>query len=51
MIQLIAIILFVLVWNSPVHESHPTAIPVLLTLFIVFSILDIIVKMINKNKD
>jgi hypothetical protein len=33
--DIIAIILFVMVWNSPVHENHPTAIPVLLTLYIV----------------
>ena len=45
--DIIAIILFVMVWNSPVHENHPTASPVLLTLYIVGMVLEIIIKLIR----
>jgi len=37
--KIITYILFYLVWNSPVHQAHPTAIPVMLTLFITFHVL------------
>ena len=47
--DIIAIILFVLVWNSPVHENHPTAIPVLLTLYIVGVIIEVIAQFVNKD--
>jgi len=41
---IIAYILFYMVWNSPVHQAHPTAIPVLLTLFITLHVLIILAR-------
>jgi hypothetical protein len=41
--------LFYLIWNSPVHIEHPTAIPVLLTLWIVFMIIELFVAFIKEG--
>jgi len=49
--DIIAVILFVMVWNSPVHENHPTAIPVLLTLYIVAMVIEIIIKLYKHYND
>ena len=40
--DIIAYILFYMVWNSPVHQAHPTAIPVMLTLWIVINVIEIL---------
>jgi len=47
--DIIAYILFWHIWNSPIHQAHPTLIPVLLTLFIIINIIELIVELINKN--
>ena len=39
--DIIAYILFYLVWNSPIHQSHPTAIPVMLTLWVIVNIAEL----------
>jgi hypothetical protein len=41
--DIISGILFYMVWNSEVHQAHPTAIPVLLTLWIVGVVIEAIV--------
>jgi hypothetical protein len=46
--DIITIILLYLVWNSPIHNSHPTLIPVLLTLYIICLILEIIIALNEK---
>jgi hypothetical protein len=45
--DLIVFAVFYLVWNSPVHEAHPIAVPVLLTLYIVFIVIEIIHAVVN----
>jgi hypothetical protein len=40
--DIIAYILFYMVWNSPIHQAHPTAIPVMLTLWIVINVLEFV---------
>jgi hypothetical protein len=45
--DIVAWILFYMVWNSPVHEAHPTAVPVLLTLYIICNLLELIDELIN----
>jgi hypothetical protein len=37
-------ILLYLVWNSPIHEAHPTLVPVLLTIAIIINIIEIILE-------
>jgi hypothetical protein len=39
------IILLYLVWNSEVHQNHPTLVPVLATLYVVGVILRIIISL------
>jgi len=40
-------ILFYLLWNTSVHTEHPTAIPVLLTLWIVTMIIELIAEFLK----
>jgi hypothetical protein len=40
--DVIMIILFYLIWNSPIHQAHPTLIPVLLTVYVICIIIEII---------
>ena len=47
--DVIAFIFMYLIWNSPVHNSHPTLIPVLITLYFVYVLIEIIIVFI-KNK-
>jgi hypothetical protein len=47
--DIIVFILIYLVWNSPVHEQHPTAVPVLTTLYVTLVVVDIIVEFLKKN--
>jgi len=49
--DLIAFVVFYLVWNSTVHEQHPTAVPVLLTLYIVCIIIEIVIEFSKKQTD
>jgi len=49
MMDIIIWILFYLVWNSPVHEAHPTLIPVLLTLYIVGVLIRIKIELFKNN--
>ncbi len=43
--DIITIILLYLVWNSEVHQRHPTLVPVLATLLVVWVILEIIISL------
>lgn len=45
--DIIVWILFYLVWNSPIHQSHPTLIPVLLTLMIIINVIEIIIEFLK----
>jgi hypothetical protein len=47
--DLIAFILFYLVWNSPVHEQHPTMIPVLLTVYTCFVVIEFVIEFLKKK--
>jgi hypothetical protein len=47
--DLIAFVVFYLVWGSSLHEAHPTAIPVLLTLYIACVINEIFIKFNTKT--
>ena len=40
--DIIAYILFYLIWNSPIHQAHPTMIPVMLTLWIIINIAELV---------
>jgi hypothetical protein len=40
--DIIAYTLFYLIWNSPIHQAHPTAIPVMLTLWVVINVAEIL---------
>jgi len=48
--DIIALALFYMVWNSPVHVEHPTAVPVLFTLYIVLMVLEYILIKLKKRK-
>jgi len=45
--DIITLIIFYLVWNSPVHQAHPTAIPVFLTLYVVILIIELTIKFLK----
>jgi hypothetical protein len=47
--DIVAIIMFYLVWNSEVHEQHPTLIPVLVTLYVVIVVLEFVLKFSEKK--
>ena len=44
---MITAILFYLIWNSEIHQAHPTLIPVLLTLWIVVTVFRIFYMAVN----
>jgi hypothetical protein len=46
--MIVTAILFYLVWNSSIHQNHPTLVPVLLTLWVVGLSLKLI-KYINEE--
>jgi hypothetical protein len=49
--DLIVIILFYLIWNTPLHiQAHPTLIPVLFTITVIIWIIEIIVTIIDKKQ-
>jgi len=48
--DIIALALFYMVWNSPVHVAHPTAVPVLFTLYIVIMVLEYILTKIKQRE-
>lgn len=37
-------ILFYLIWNSEIHQAHPTAIPVLLTIWVMIIVIEVIIE-------
>jgi hypothetical protein len=47
--DILAFILFYLVWNSPVHEQHPTMIPVLFTVYICLIVIELIIDFLKKK--
>lgn len=49
--NIITIILLYLVWNSEVHQSHPTLVPVLATLYVVGIVLEIMVSLYKHLND
>lgn len=48
--NIITYILFYMVWNSPVHEAHPTAIPVMFTLYVTLNIVIALLRTITEYK-
>lgn len=46
--DIIAFIFMYLIWNSPIHTSHPTLVPVLITIYFVCILLEIIIELIDK---
>lgn len=46
--DIIAFIFMYLIWNSPIHASHPTLVPVLITLYFVGILIEVIIEFLNK---
>jgi hypothetical protein len=47
--DIVAIIMFYLVWNSEVHKQYPTLIPVLATVYIIIVVLEFVLEFSNKK--
>ncbi len=39
---MITLYLFYLIWNTDIHREHPTAIPVLLTIWVLVKLYEIV---------
>jgi hypothetical protein len=48
MSDIITIILFVLIWNTPIHHSHPNLIPALAIVYAIFFVNSIMVKILER---
>jgi hypothetical protein len=47
--DIICIILFFLIWNTPIHTEHPNLVPVLLTLYVVILALEIVLVFLKRR--
>jgi hypothetical protein len=47
--DIVALIVFYLVWNSEVHEQHPILIPVLGALYIIIMVLEFVLEFGKKK--
>jgi hypothetical protein len=48
--DIIALTLFYMVWNTPIHVAHPTAVPVMLTLYLVIMVVEYVLHRLVKRE-